>query len=264
MRAHHRLVQPANPSFRSRSVLAAFLMLALAACDDDDPPPPLPVAAEPPFGANDVLPGVVIGVEGVRGGTGPGGNVRAGDRLTVDFTVNTSGGQPLELTTMARGSAMVSGPTSNYQRVIAAQSDVLTASVKRDLAKFSYTFALPIPSTYLAPINDTAALTEGELTGQPLLSGTYTIGLELRKDYTLDDETFRDPGNATVDFLFGDATAGAVTVGVEYVTFSDVQENRLLTPMLIIALVRFGIRKDMLASTAPNVGMTPELTPDLK
>lgn len=207
MRRFHRLVPSANPTTsRPRSILAALLMVALAACDDDDPPPPPPVAPEPPFGVNDVLPGVVIGIEGVRGGTGPGAKARAGDRLTVDFTVSTTDGQPLELTTMARGSAMISGPTFNYQRVIAAQTDVLTASFKRDVGKFSYAFAVPIPSAYVAPINDTTALTEGELTGQPLVSGTYTIGLELRKDYTLDDTTFRDPGNATVDFLFGDAT----------------------------------------------------------
>ena len=203
----HPLVPPAVPGpSRRPSVLAAALLLVLCACDDDDPDP-LPVAPEPPFTADDVLPGVIVQIEAVRGGSGPSGKARAGDRLTVDFNVQTSTGEPLELTTMARGSVMVSGPTVNYQRVIAAQSDVLTASIKRDLGKFSYTFAVPLPTTYLAPINDTPALTEGELTGQPLVSGTYTVGLELRKDYTLDDETFRDPGNATFDFLLGDATA---------------------------------------------------------
>jgi hypothetical protein len=204
----HRHLAAVFPPRRARNPMFAVLaLLALAACDNDDDDAPPPVAPEPPFTGSDVLPGVVVTIDGVRGFTGPGGRARAGDRLTVDFTAITNDGSPLELTTMARGAIMISGPTFNYQRVIEPQSDVLTASVKRDVGKFSYTFALPIPSVYLAPINDTDSSSEGELTGQTLLSGTYTIGLELRKDYVLDGETLRDPGNTTFDFLFGDATA---------------------------------------------------------
>jgi hypothetical protein len=69
--------------------------------------------------------------------------------------VRTDGGAPLELSTMARGAIMVSGPTSNYQRVIASQADVLTRARKRALGSYTYEFAVPIPATYLAPLNDT-------------------------------------------------------------------------------------------------------------
>ncbi len=145
-------------------------------------------------------------MEAVRGGSGPDGRFRVGDKLVVDFTAKSTAGQPLELSTMARGAIMVSGPTFNYQRVIASQADVLTTSTKRALGAYTYTFLVPVPQTYLAPLNDTAALSDGELTGQPLLSGTYTVGLELRKDYPVSGTTYRDPGNSSFDFLFGDAT----------------------------------------------------------
>ncbi len=189
--------------------LSAFVMFGITGCDDDDDdaPPPIGIAPDPTPGPSDVLPGVVVTIDALRGGSGPNGAVRVGDLLTVDFRVATNAGEPLELSTMARGAAMVSGPTFNYQRVIESQGDVLTAAVKTALGAYTYKFTVPVPATYAAPINDTSALTDGELTGQPLLSGTYTVGLELRKDYTIEDEVVRDPGNATFDFLLGDATA---------------------------------------------------------
>ncbi|MHC4922084.1 MAG: multiheme c-type cytochrome, partial [Planctomycetota bacterium] len=100
---------------------------------------------------------------------------------------------------------MVSGPTFNYQRIIASQSDVRIRSLSLGGGAYSYTFKVPIPSTYLAPLNDTTNFTIGELTGQPLLAGTYSVGIELRQDYTVDGETFRDPGNASSNFRFGGA-----------------------------------------------------------
>jgi OmcA/MtrC family decaheme c-type cytochrome len=189
--------------------LLPAMLLGLVACDSSSNSGRVEVgiAPEPVVGAGDALPGVVITMERVRGGTGPGGKARPGDRLSIDFRVTTDGNQPLELSTMARGAAMVSGPTFNYQRVIASQTDVLTRATKRALGAYTYTFTVPLPATYLPPLNDTTAITEGELTGQNLLSGTYTIGLELRKDYTVGSEVLRDPGNASIDFLLGDASA---------------------------------------------------------
>lgn len=197
-------------SFRPslRQLLAPALLfaglLATACNSSSDSPRPIGTAPEPIVGADDPLPGVVVTIEAVRGRSL--GSARVGDRLQVDFTVRTDGGAPLELATMARGAIMVSGPTSNYQRVIASQADVLTRSRKRALGSYTYEFQVPIPTVYLPPLNDTPALTEGELTGQALLSGTYTVGLELRKDYTIQDAVYRDSGNATSDFLLGDAT----------------------------------------------------------
>jgi hypothetical protein len=183
----------------------SMALLAAASCGGSNNSTPIGTAAEPAVGANGVLPGIVVTIDAVRGGAGLGRGA-VGDRLSVDFTVRTDAGDPLELSTMARGSIMVSGPTFNYQRVIAAQTDVLTRARKRGLGIYTYDFAVSIPSTYLAPLNDTTSFSEGELTGQALLAGTYSVGLELRKDYAYEGELLRDPGNATADFLLGGAT----------------------------------------------------------
>ncbi|MFO1077742.1 MAG: hypothetical protein U1E73_08450 [Planctomycetota bacterium] len=181
----------------------------MAACHNssDSPPQSIGTAPEPTVGATDTLPGVVVTIEAVRGGSGAGGNVMPGDILSVDYTLATTGGDPLEASTLTRGAIMVSGPTFNYQRVIASQADVAAVSVKRALGAFTYTFATAVPATYLAPLNDTTSLTTDELTDAALLAGTYTVGMECRKDYTVGDTTYRDAGNATYDFLVGDATA---------------------------------------------------------
>jgi hypothetical protein len=197
----------ASRSFAWCLGLASLLVFAPGCSDGDDnsAAPRIGSAPEPTIGAASSLPGVVVTIDRVRGGSGPRGNVRPGDVLAVDFTAKTSAGAPLELTTMARGAIMVSGPTANYQRVIAAQADVLTRATKRALGAYRYKFTVPVPATYLAPLNDTEAITEGEMTGQPLVAGTYTVGIELRKDYAIDGELLRDPGNASFDFLLGDA-----------------------------------------------------------
>src|SRR4030095_3560573 len=64
------------------------------------------------------------------------------------------------------------------------------------------------PHTYPAPLNDSPDFgpADGELTGQALLSGTYTLGLYFSWDFTVDGESFRDAGNVTQDFMFGSAT----------------------------------------------------------
>jgi hypothetical protein len=197
------------PAFTSLA-LAAALVAGLSACSPDDgddgaPGDPGP-SPEIEIGAYEALPGVNVAITAVSGGSGAGGNVRVGDILTVQFSAEDDAGDPLDLSNFTRGSIYVSGPTFNYQRVIASQSDVLTRATEVSDGVYSYRFAVPVPSTFLAPLNDTASLTDGELTGQALLNGTYTVGLELRKDFTVEGEVFRDVGNATSDFLFGTAT----------------------------------------------------------
>jgi hypothetical protein len=187
----------------------ATLLLASAlgsACNkSNDSAPAIGIAAEPTLTAADKLPGVVVTIENVRG-RDQADRGEIGQILTVDFTVATDAGEPLELSTLARGAIMVSGPTNNYQRVIPSQGDVRERATKLALGAYRYVFEVPIPAVYAAPYNDTDDITEGELTGQALLSGTYTVAIELRKDYVVDDITYRDPGNATRDFLIGSAT----------------------------------------------------------
>jgi hypothetical protein len=152
-------------------------------------------------------PVLVATIDSVTGGTGAGGNFEVGDRPVVTFRLADGQGRTWTLADIAWISLFLSGPTSNYQRVIAAQSDVGTASSEN--ADGSYTYAMPaLPAAYLAPLNDTAAFDadDGELAAQPLVDGTYTIGLEAYRSYDVEGETVRDAGNATFDVLLGSAS----------------------------------------------------------
>ncbi len=190
-----------------RAIPSLFVTLGLTAaivvvsCKGDTGAPGTP-RSTPVTG----LPGVVVTIRGLSGASGTSGAFRVGDTIAVRYTLATDDGQALGSTDLARGAIMVSGPTFNYQRVIASQSDLATRSTANGDGSFTYRFATPIPATYLAPLNDTSDLTDGELTGRALLAGTYTVGIEARRDIEIEGEVFRDVGNGTLDFLFGSAS----------------------------------------------------------
>jgi hypothetical protein len=198
----------------------ALLALAAGACGSGGggdggggtPPPggePPPGPLDVVIGGYDPLPGVVMEAVSTSGGTGPGGNFRPGDLITVRFTLKTDAGDTLDLTLMDSGAAYVSGPTTNYNRVIPSQSNLRATALYLGEATWQYTFPVPIPDVYAAPVNDSAAFgpDDGELTGQPLQDGTYTIGLEVSAEYVVDKEEKRDAGALLVDVLFGGATS---------------------------------------------------------
>ena len=193
--------------------LAVGALALLFACNDSNPAP-APAKGEPPavnppqeLGRFDRPPGLQLVITEVRGASGPGGAFQAGDRPSVLFRVKTGTGVDLNPTLLSAGAAYVSGPTSNYQRVIAAQTDVRAAAVWEGDGVWSYSFSTPIPTTYLPPLNDSAAfgVDDGELQGQPLQAGTYTVGLELQQIYVHGEEEFVDAGAAVLDFMIGEA-----------------------------------------------------------
>ncbi len=192
---------------------AGILLLSLAAgCEGERgspgrsgagaPPPDLPTELDP----EDDLPGVVAEITKVGGASGADATFQPGDKVSVTFALTMNDGTDLPLDQLDSGGIYLSGPTFNYQRVLERQSDVITASRKNTDGTYTYTFAARIPGTYLPPLNDTDSITDGELQGTALLAGTYTVGLELYKNYTVESESFRDVGNATLDLLFGGAT----------------------------------------------------------
>jgi hypothetical protein len=193
-------------------LLSLAACAALVGCEGDDGEQGPPGPPGPPGPTNTVLvqgddpPGIHIAIVDLGGHTGPGGNFRPGDRIKVTFTIQKDDGSDWDITEMSRGRILVSGPTFNYNRVIPELEDLHTASVQHKDGSYSYTLP-PIPSTYAAPYNDTPAFgtLEGELTGQDLLDGTYTLALYTRWDYTVDGESARDADNATMDFLLGGA-----------------------------------------------------------
>ncbi len=151
--------------------------------------------------------GLVVRIDRLGGATGGDGSFRVGDRVVVEFTVTDGNGQPLSMADLAHGAAMLSGPTFNYQRVLGRSGDVRATATALGAGAFRYRFAAGIPATYLPPLNDSARFTIGELRGQPLLAGTYTVGLVLARDEDDGGQVVRTAINATADLRFGGAAA---------------------------------------------------------
>ncbi len=171
-------------------------------------PPPPPPPANTVLQRGDSPPGIHVSIVEIHGASGSDGTFRTGDSVRVRFTLTKDDGSRWGIGEMLRSSALISGPSFNYQRVIAEQTDAIAASVEQSDGSFVYAFTPKIPSVYLAPYNDTQSFgaLENELTGQTLLAGTYTVGLSFGWDYTVGAKTFHDVGEGTIDFLFGGET----------------------------------------------------------
>jgi OmcA/MtrC family decaheme c-type cytochrome len=175
-------------------------------------PPGPPGGGEPTdthIGRGESAPGLIVTIVSVDGASGADGTFQVGDTVRVTFTLTKNDGSAWMLSEMSTARMLLSGPSFNYQRVLPQVTDVETASVENANGSFTYTFATPIPAAYAAPYNDTATFGsgEGELSGQALLAGTYTVGAYFAWSYTVEDQPFRDVGNAEKDVLFLGALA---------------------------------------------------------
>ncbi len=174
-------------------------------------PPGDPASGEEPtdLSPEEDPPGIVVEILSVDGASGGGASWQVGDVLSVTFTVKKDDGEDWEsLTEFSSARALLSGPTFNYNRVLPEVSDLAAASVHNPDGSWTYTFADPIPAVYEPPLNDTPSFgpLDGELSGQALLAGTYTLGVYFRWNYTVEGEDFRDQGETTQDLLFLGAT----------------------------------------------------------
>ncbi len=153
------------------------------------------------------MPGCNVVITDVVGATGAGGQVQAGNVLGIRFTVKADDGTDLYVPGLTNGQLYLSGPTDNYNRVIVPQTNVATAAFYLGGGEWGY-YLPAMPAVYAAPINDTPSfgVLDGELTGQALLSGTYTLGLQIVANYEIDNVSVRDAGSATYDVLYGAAT----------------------------------------------------------
>ena len=215
----------------SALALAALLLSALAACEGDDGPagptgppgpPGPPGSTSSELDPSDDPPGIVVEVLELSGGTLPSGAFQSGDTLHLRFRVDKDDGTPWNLADMESARALVSGPTFNYQRVAPEIDDVAQRAVFQADGSYEYDFAAPLPDAYAAPYNDSLSFghEQGELTGDALLTGTYTVGLNFVWAYEVEGfegETFHDVGETTEDFLFGEETdlAPRTVVGVD-------------------------------------------------
>ncbi len=200
------------------------------------------------------LPGVVMNVLSVTGATGAGGVFMPGDNLSVTVTSTLGDGTDLPLAQLDSGSIWLSGPSTNHQRVLLRQNDLLSASVENPDGSYTYTFAAPIPATYQAPLNDTTffGTADGELTGQPLGPGTYTLGIQAYKNYTVGQDTFRDPVNVTRDVLIG---IGATLQPREVVTLANC--NACHKTLQVHSAVRRDTRLCVTCHTAGSEDLDP-------
>jgi OmcA/MtrC family decaheme c-type cytochrome len=223
-RSHHSdLSHLADRSHRARArssvsiVALSIFAIALAACSGSDGatgpqgPPGSPGGSGPTdttLAQGDSPSGVNVAIVSVLGASGSDGTFQVGDHPKVTFTLKKGDGTAWMLSEMSSARFLFSGPSFNYQRVLDQVSDVATASVANADGSFTYTFANAIPSQYLAPYNTTSPGTDdGDLSGQALLAGTYTLGGYFSWKFTVDGQSATDAGNAEADVLFGGATA---------------------------------------------------------
>ena len=161
----------------------------------------------------DPLPGAVVHIASLAGGTGDGGKFNIGDKVAVTFTIKNGAGADLPLSGIDNAAIWIAGPTSHYQRVLPSGRDQLSLTDVKARAtrnadgSYTYVFASGLPLTYGPPLYDTTKFTDGELTGQPLEHGTYTVALRVYKNYLIEGTIYRDVGSQTFDFLLGSAAA---------------------------------------------------------
>src|SRR5262245_25104439 len=154
-----------NPGGFALTLAAAALLSACSGSDGSDGQDGAPGSSIPPstptvLTRGENSPGVNVVITQVAGAGNSDGSFKVGDRPSVTFTLKKDDGTNWEIGEMSRARVLMSGPTFNYQRVIAEQSDVAAAAVKNADGSYTYTFssANAIQSTYLAPLNDTSSL----------------------------------------------------------------------------------------------------------
>ncbi len=134
------------------------------------------------------FPDTVVTITDVNGGVA----VEPGGAFTVTMTIEDELGTPFAIGDLNRLLLYVSGPTESYQRVIDGDSAGFVQN-----PDMSITYTGTLPTVYLAPENDSGDLTQGELTGQALADGTYTVLIESRMSYG----SVRKAGDDTMDFV---------------------------------------------------------------
>jgi hypothetical protein len=200
-----------GPGLVAIPLAAVLLTLACSGGSKGDPGPtgpPGPGGGGPTpstYDKEDPVPEVIVNVLEVGGATDPGGFFSVGDVLSVRFSLTKADGSVWLLSDMDDGIALVSGPTTNYNRVLHEDGEDPLAAVDNLDGSYTYTFGSALPAVYAAPDNDSPALgtDDGELTGTPLLEGTYTLGLSFAWDYNVDGRDYQRVGEATFDFLLG-------------------------------------------------------------
>jgi hypothetical protein len=167
----------------------------------EGPEGPAGPAGQDGLNAGATLPDTVVTILSVNDGA----TVNPGDDFVVTFTVEDGDGDTIYKDQLDRYALRVAGPVTGYQRVITdiGDMDALTQD-----GEGVYTFTAPsaFPSVYAAPEEDSPDITAGELTGQALMNGTYTVGVEARRTFNVEGASVRKADDDTYNFLVGGGT----------------------------------------------------------
>jgi len=141
------------------------------------------------------LPETIVEIQSVNGGA-PVQPGMAG--FTVNFTVEDETGTAIPKASLDRIRLYLAGPVTNYNLVI-TQDGTLANFTQNPDGSFTYNRPTAFPTVYAPPLNDSPAFgaADGELTGQALLDGTYTVLIEARRSYG----STRKAGDDTTDFV---------------------------------------------------------------
>lgn len=259
----------------SRLLPLSLLAALLPACSnggssgDGARPPEDPPVTSTVLQGTETCPGVVVDLIGVSGGSNSDGSFRPGDHVEVRFRLEKDDGSPWGLGEMSFSSALISGPAFNYQRVVPEVNDLVARAAKKADGSYSYRFEQPLPQTYLPPYNDSPTFDAlyGELTGQDLLAGTYTVGVGFAWNYTADGKAHVASGEATFDFALG---GGTVVDGREVTTQAHCNQchssfsahDGLRTEVAMCVLCHTAGAEDLNDPTI--AGGTPDVTIDSK
>ncbi len=188
--------------------------------------------------------------------------VVVGNPFSVDFTIEDGAGMPVPMADLNRLRVNISGPTTNYQLVI--YQDGTAANFVQNMDG-SYTYSLPtLPGVYLAPLNDSPDLVDGEMTGLPLVEGTYTVGIETRRVFG----SARKASDATLDFVVADNALAPPAIDPRQIVtqnacnqcHNDLQlhgGNRFSVTGCVLCHTRGG--EDRATNPASTVGVTIQL-----
>jgi hypothetical protein len=141
-------------------------------------------------------------------GNAPGSNFEPGDTITVQFTLLKDDGEAWDIDEMATARILVSGPTFNYQRVIAEQSDLASGRPPGEAA-CGRTPSRSRSPTYLPALQRHAGLRRGRRRADRPAAArrhlhrghVHLLGLHRRRQ-----SGFHDVGTRPPDFLFGSTT----------------------------------------------------------
>jgi OmcA/MtrC family decaheme c-type cytochrome len=220
--------------------------------------------------------GIHVTITSVTGASGAGFFL-AGDFPVVTFNILDGSNNSINMTDVASLNLVLSGPVENYQKVFPTSPTSSTVSLKgaggvptTGTGPFTYTSPTAIPANYPAPASDSTAFTYaggwGEMSGRPLVAGSYTLMVYAYRNVTVGTVTYREvspPG--LVPIRIGSAGTAASYPG--YVT--DAKCNACHGDLRFHGNGRKGVAGCVLCHVAgaedrPNVlaGQTQDPAPD--